>query len=69
MLFRSVTDEVLGWVYGAAALLLGLRFLQLCVRLQRADGDLEVAREVFKFSLLYLAGIFLAMAVDRVLLG
>ena len=65
----GVTDEVLGWVYGAAALLLGLRFLQLCVRLQRADGDLEVAREVFKFSLLYLAGIFLAMAVDRVLLG
>jgi protoheme IX farnesyltransferase len=65
----GVTGEVLGWLYGVAALALGLRFLQLCWRLQRAAGDLDVAREVFRFSLLYLAGIFFAMAVDRVLLG
>ena len=65
----GVTGEVLGWLYGVAALALGLRFLQLCWRLQRADGDLDIAREVFRFSLLYLAGIFFAMAVDRVLLG
>jgi heme O synthase-like polyprenyltransferase len=28
-----------------------------------------IARETFRFSLLYLAGIFFAMALDRVLLG
>lgn len=65
----GATGEVLGPLYGAIALLLGLRFLQLAVRLHRSDGDLEVAREVFKYSLLYLAGIFFAMALDRVLLG
>ena len=65
----GITGEVLSWVYGLAALLLGARFLQLCVQLQRAGGDVDVAREVFRFSLLYLAAVFLAMAVDRVLLG
>jgi len=65
----GATGEVLGPLYGVIALLLGLRFLQLAVRLHRSEGDLEVAREVFKYSLLYLAGIFFAMALDRVLLG
>jgi heme O synthase-like polyprenyltransferase len=60
---------VLGPLYGVIALLLGLRFLQFTVRLHRADGDLVIARETFRFSLLYLAGIFFAMALDRVLLG
>jgi protoheme IX farnesyltransferase len=65
----GVTGEVLGPLYGVIALLLGLRFLQFTVRLHRADGDLVIARETFRFSLLYLAGIFFAMALDRVLLG
>jgi protoheme IX farnesyltransferase len=65
----GATGEVLGPIYGVIALLLGLRFLQLAVRLHRAAGDLDVAREVFRFSLLYLAGIFFAMALDRALLG
>ncbi|MFM8612140.1 MAG: heme o synthase [Actinomycetota bacterium] len=65
----GATAEVLGPLYGVIALVLGLRFLQLAVRLHRAEGDLEVAREVFKYSLLYLAGIFFAMALDLVLLG
>ena len=29
----------------------------------------DIARETFRFSLLYLAGVFFAMALDRVLLG
>ena len=33
------------------------------------QDDLDIARETFRFSLLYLAGIFFAMALDRVLLG
>ncbi len=65
----GATGEVLGPLYGVIALVLGLRFLQLAVRLHRTHGDLVVAREVFKYSLLYLAGIFFAMALDRVLLG
>jgi protoheme IX farnesyltransferase len=67
--WAGFVDELLGPLYGIVAAVLGLRFLQLAVRLHRREGDLEVARETFKFSLLYLAGIFLAMAVDRVLLG
>ena len=43
----GVTGEVLGWLYGAAALLLGLRFLRLCLQLQRAGGEIAIAREVF----------------------
>lgn len=65
----GVTEVILGPIYAVIALLLGLRFLQLAVRLHRDGGDLDVARETFKYSLLYLAGIFAAMAVDRVLLG
>ena len=65
----GITDEVLGPIYGVIALLLGLRFLQYTVRLHREAGDIDIARETFRFSLLYLAGIFFAMAVDRVLLG
>ena len=65
----GVTGEVLGWLYGLLALALGLRFLQFTLRLYRHDGDIDVARETFRFSLLYLAGIFFAMALDRVLLG
>ena len=65
----GATGEVLGWLYGVLALLLGLRFLQYTLRLHRAAGDIDIARETFRFSLLYLAGIFFAMALDRVLLG
>jgi heme O synthase-like polyprenyltransferase len=63
----GISDSILGPVYGVIALVLGLRFLQFGVRLHRADGDLEIAREAFRFSLLYLAGIFAAIALDRVL--
>ncbi len=65
----GLTDGVLGPIYGVIALLLGLRFLQYAIRLHRAHGDLDVAMEMFRFSLLYLAGIFFAIALDRVLLG
>ena len=65
----GITGALLGPIYGVIALLLGLRFLQLGIQLHRSGGDLDVAREVFRFSLLYLAGIFFAMALDRVLLG
>ena len=65
----GITGETLSLLYGILALVLGLRFLQYTLRLHRASGDLDIARETFRFSLLYLAGIFFAMALDRVLLG
>ncbi|MEI7438451.1 MAG: heme o synthase, partial [Thermoleophilia bacterium] len=57
----GANDGILGSVYGVIALILGLRFLQFGVRLHRTDGDLVIARETFRYSLLYLAGIFAAI--------
>ena len=65
----AVPFGLLGYLYGTIALLLGARFLQMAVQLHRHGGDLDEAREMFRFSLLYLAGIFFAIALDRVLLG
>jgi protoheme IX farnesyltransferase len=60
---------LLSWLYGAAALVLGARFLQLAVALHRERGDDERARVTFRYSLYYLAALFIAIAVDRILLG
>ncbi len=57
----------LGWVYAAAALLLGARFIWLAVLLLRAPEDRAVARRTFLYSLLYLALLFVAMGVDSAL--
>jgi protoheme IX farnesyltransferase len=52
-----------GVLYLAAALLLGALFLRLAWRLRRETTTLR-ARALFKFSLLYLALLFVALAVD-----
>jgi protoheme IX farnesyltransferase len=54
-----------GLFYGVAATLLGLRFLQLTWMIVREDGVTGTTWKLYKFSLLYLALIFVAMAVDR----
>ena len=54
-----------GVVYGVAAALLGAAFLWLAVELQRTL-ERAVAVRLFHFSLLYLALLFVAMAVDVV---
>jgi protoheme IX farnesyltransferase len=54
-----------GAVYAIAALVLGALFLYLCVRLHRR-ADRRSAALLFHYSLLYLALLFCAMAVDRV---
>jgi hypothetical protein len=48
-----------------AATLLGLRFLQLCLVIVREDGVTPTTWKLYKYSLSYLALIFVAMAVDR----
>ncbi len=54
-----------GVVYGVAALLLGGAFLWLAVELRRTM-ERAVAVKLFHFSLLYLALLFVAMALDTV---
>ncbi len=55
----------LGLVYFIAALLLGLRLLWYCVQLLRETGVTPTAWRMYKYSLLYLFLLFLAMGVDR----
>ena len=55
----------MGVFYGAAALLLGARLLWYCIRLMRERGVGPLAWRMYRFSLLYLALLFLAMGIDR----
>jgi heme o synthase len=66
--FIPVVLGDLGVIYAAAAALLGGRFLWLAVDLMHTP-DIPTARRTFRFSLLYLAALFVAMALDRALLG
>jgi protoheme IX farnesyltransferase len=55
-----------GTVYLIAALVLGFLFLWLAVRLRRETTPARAAR-LFHYSLLYLALLFVAVALDAVL--
>ena len=57
----------LGGVYGALALLLGGWFLGHVVRVARAAVVEPAARAAYRASLLYLALLFSAMAIDGLL--
>ncbi|MBR0644770.1 heme o synthase [Plastoroseomonas hellenica] len=65
------------WIYGAAAALLGAEYLRLNWLVWKDAQDEagrsltndRPARRAFKFSLLYLAVLFLALAVDRLVLA
>ncbi len=56
---------VTGIFYGVAAILLGARFLQLCVIILRQEGVTPTTMKLYQYSLSYLALLFVAMAVDR----
>jgi protoheme IX farnesyltransferase len=53
-----------GWLYLVSALALGAVFLVYAVHLQRAYSD-ALARRTFRFSIVYLALLFLALLVDH----
>jgi protoheme IX farnesyltransferase len=53
-----------GWLYLVSALALGAVFLAYAVRLQRAYSD-ALARSTFRYSILYLALLFLALLLDH----
>ncbi|MFM9872842.1 MAG: heme o synthase [Fimbriimonadaceae bacterium] len=54
-----------GWIYAVGAGLLNLGLLVQCAGLWR-NFDKDKARSVFKYSMVYLALIFVVIAVDRV---
>jgi protoheme IX farnesyltransferase len=60
------TAGLLGVVYLVSAALLGLRFLQLSLRLVQGFTPVA-AKATFLWSLVYLALLFTAMGVDRAL--
>jgi protoheme IX farnesyltransferase len=59
----------LGLVYFASAVILGGMFFADVIRVIRAEEWAKPAWRLYKFSLLYLALIFAAMVVDRVVMG
>ena len=63
MLFA--TTGAVGWIYLVGALALGAGFIIRAVRLARDDG-IRGARELYVFSLAYLALLFLFVIVDSV---
>jgi len=56
-----------GWLYFLAALLLSGRFVQLALRLYR-DSQSQSAMVVFKYSIVYLFLLFIALLLDHYLL-
>ncbi len=56
--------EMLGWFYLLAAAIFGGLFLHYALKLRR-DGSTATAWTLYKYSLLYLALLFIAMVVDR----
>jgi protoheme IX farnesyltransferase len=59
----------LGPIYLVAAVLLGARLLWYCVQLLREREMQGTEWKMYRYSLVYLALLFVAMAVDRRLLG
>jgi protoheme IX farnesyltransferase len=58
-----------GALYAVAAVLLGARLLWYCLRLLREPGVSPLAGRMYRYSLVYLAMLFLAMGVDRAVMG
>ncbi|MGZ8392527.1 MAG: heme o synthase [Gemmatimonadales bacterium] len=57
----------LGAFYGITAALLGARLLWYCIRLLREQSVTPLAWRMYRYSLLYLALLFVAMGIDRAL--
>lgn len=62
-----VAFGALGWIYLGSALILNAIFLGAVLRLRTTAEWKGIAWWLYRFSLLYLALLFLAMAIDRVI--
>ena len=60
-----VTTGALGTWYLAAAVVLGASFLTLLIQLRQQSASARHAWRTYRFSLVYLAALFIAMAADR----
>jgi protoheme IX farnesyltransferase len=58
----------MGWIYFIGAISLGLWFLKLALQLLMNPSK-ALARRTFFYSIWYLAGIFMIMSIDRLILG
>ena len=62
-----------GWAYGGTAVTMGVMFIGMAWKVSRntADkaADMQPEKQLFKFSLLYLAFLFGALVADRLLLA
>lgn len=58
----------MSWIYFASAVVLGLWFLKLALQLLMNPSK-GLARRTFFFSIWYMAGLFMAMSLDRLMLG
>ncbi len=63
--FLPVAFAAFGWVYVVATLALDALLLHGVWRVRRAQEWTEAAWKLYKFSLLYLALLFVAMVIDR----
>jgi protoheme IX farnesyltransferase len=62
--------QMMGWIYFVAALLLNAMFLARALKLWRLpDTDKALAKRLYKFSQSYLALLFLAMVLDKIILA
>ncbi|HTP11409.1 MAG TPA: heme o synthase [Anaerolineae bacterium] len=62
--------RMMGWIYFAAALLLNAMFLVRALKLWRLpETDKALAKRLYKFSQSYLALLFLAMILDKIILA
>ena len=61
--------QMMGWIYFVAALLLNGVFLWRAIKLARQpDTDKALARRLYKYSQSYLALLFLAMVIDKIVI-
>ena len=61
--------QMMGWIYFVAALILNTVFLARAFRLWRLpDTDKALARRLYKYSQSYLALLFLAMVIDKIVI-
>lgn len=58
--------HMLGWVYMVSAAILGVGLLWMAIKLIRV-ADKAIARSLYKYTTSYLAFLFLAMVIDRLL--
>lgn len=62
--------QLMGWIYFVAALLLNAMFLARALKLWRLrETDKALAKRLYKFSQSYLALLFLAMVLDKIILA